>query len=253
MACMLGFEHPADIIGRRFKEFLPPEKGYELAESYRKVISSGENSTLISTEIIRQDGTSMFVEIKPAFFIRDGELIHNQGVVRDITERHQAEINLRYLSLHDSLTGLYNRTFFDEEMSRLKKGRQFPISIVMADVDKLKIVNDTEGHEAGDNLLKLVAEVLNKSFRDDDIIARIGGDEFAVLLPNADKNVARKIMIRIQENLHENNKNKSGQACKLSTGVYTAKNAIEFDNALKQADEAMYREKKKNNTKSKNS
>jgi len=87
LACILGFERPAAIIGRRFPEFLPPEKSNVLTEQYRIAMSTGINSALITTEVIRQDGTSAFIEIKPVTFITGGKLMGNQGVVRDITER----------------------------------------------------------------------------------------------------------------------------------------------------------------------
>ena len=123
LACILGFERPAAIIGRRFLEFLPDEKVKMLTEQYRKAMSTGINSALITTEVIKQDGTSAFIEIKPATFITGGKLMGNQGVVRDITERNLAEMKFKHLSTHDYLTGLFHRTFFDAEMKRFERGR----------------------------------------------------------------------------------------------------------------------------------
>ena len=99
-------------------------------------------------------------------------------------ERERAQEELKYLSIHDTLTGLYNRNFFMAEIERLERGRAFPISIVMADADHLKETNDRQGHPAGDALLKRIAQTLTIAFRAEDVIARIGGDEFAVLLPS---------------------------------------------------------------------
>jgi diguanylate cyclase (GGDEF)-like protein len=209
-------------------------------------MSTGISSALITTEVIKQDGTSAFIEIKPATFIKDGELMGSQGVVRDITERKQAEAKFKHLSTHDSLTGLYNRAFFDAEMKRLERGRQFPISIVRVDVDNLKNVNDGKGHQAEDKLLKRVAQVLFKSFRGDDIVARIGRDEFAMLLQNVDENTADETIKRVRENLQEYNNNESGPAIRLSIGAGTAKKKAGLNSALKQADEFIYLEKKKN-------
>ncbi|MCD6576620.1 MAG: diguanylate cyclase [Anaerolineaceae bacterium] len=249
LAFMLGFERSAAIIGKRFVEFLSPEKAHVLTEQYRTAMSTGISSELITTEVIKQDGTSAFIEIKPAAFIKSGKLMGSQGVVRDITERRQAEIKFKHLSTHDSITGLYNRAFFDAEMKRLERGRQFPISIVRVDVENLKNVNDGKGHQDGDKLLKRVAQVLFKSFRGDDIVARIGKDEFAILLQDVDENTADKTIKRIQESLQEYNNNKSEIAIKLFFGAGTAKKRAELNSALKQADEFIYLEKKKNKIK----
>ncbi|ATW23712.1 diguanylate cyclase [Candidatus Formimonas warabiya] len=106
---------------------------------------------------------------------------------------------LRYLTFHDKLTGLYNRAFFEEEMARLDTERHLPLSIMMGDVNGLKLTNDTFGHEAGDRLLKNVASILKKSFREKEIIARWGGDEFSVLLPGTTYENALKLLNRVKE------------------------------------------------------
>jgi diguanylate cyclase (GGDEF)-like protein len=205
-------------------------------------MSTGISSALITTEVIKQDGTSAFIEIKPATFIKDGEQMGSQGVVRDITERKQAETKFMHLSTHDSITGLYNRAFFDAEMKRLGRGRQFPISIIRVDVDNLKNVKD---HQAEDKLLKRVAQVLFKSFRGDDIVARIGRDEFAMLLQSVDENTADETIKRIRENLREYNNSESEPAIRLSLGAGTAEKKEGLNSALKQADKFIYLEEKK--------
>ncbi|MDD5369776.1 MAG: diguanylate cyclase, partial [Anaerolineaceae bacterium] len=117
-----------------------------------------------------------------AIFDEAGQLVEFQAVGRDITDRKKVEDELRYLSTHDRLTGIYNRGYFEEELARLDHGRQFPVSVLMADVDGLKETNDTHGHQAGDELLRQTAEVLKSAFRAQDVVARIGGDEFGILL-----------------------------------------------------------------------
>ncbi len=246
LACILGFEHPADIIGRRFPEFLPPEKVKALTEQYRKAMSTGINSALITTEIIRQDGTIAFIEIKPATLITGGKLMGNQGVVREITERKQAEIKNKHLSTNDSLTGLYNRTFFEAEMKRIEQGRQFPISIIRIDLDNLKNENDVKGHQAEDKILKRMAQVLFRSFRGDDIVARIGEDEFAILFPNTDEKATDLIIKRIRVNFQKINNNKSKPALRIFIGASTSKKGVGLNSVLKQAGEFLHLEKKKN-------
>jgi diguanylate cyclase (GGDEF)-like protein len=95
-------------------------------------------------------------------------------VARDITERKKAEEHIRYVSFHDSVTGLYNRAYFEEEIQRLDTGRSLPVSFIIGDLNNLKLVNDTFGHNEGDLLLKTIAEILRKTCRNEDIIARWG-------------------------------------------------------------------------------
>lgn len=99
----------------------------------------------------------------------------------------------------DGLTGLYNRAFFNEELFRLNTERQLPLSIIMGDLNGLKLINDAFGHEMGDKALIRVAEVMRKTFRKEDIISRIGGDEFAILLPNTTEEIALEIVERIKD------------------------------------------------------
>jgi diguanylate cyclase (GGDEF)-like protein len=158
--------------------------------------------------------------------------------MEDITERKGSELKLRHDSTHDMLTGLYNRAFFDEELERLARSRMFPTSIVMADVNNLKAVNDTLGHEAGDNLIRLAARVILEAFRAEDIVARIGGDEFAILLPGTDKNVAEEAVKRIMDSPEII----SGQVS-IAFGIASAENKDLLAEALKLSDKRMYRDK----------
>ncbi len=118
----------------------------------------------------------------------------------DITERKKAEEKIKHISLHDELTGLYNRTYLEEEIKRLNTGRQLPISVIMTDLNGLKLVNDTYGHKTGDKILQRTGEILTNSCRQEDIVARWGGDEFVILLPQTKETEAQKIARRIKAN-----------------------------------------------------
>jgi diguanylate cyclase (GGDEF)-like protein/PAS domain S-box-containing protein len=158
--------------------------------------------------------------------------------------RKQTEDKLIQLSTHDILTGLFTRGYFEEEMARLEHSRQFPVSIVMADVDHMKETNDRDGHAAGDTLLKRFAHVLTMAFRAEDVVARIGGDEFCVLLPNTNEKAAETALNRVRRILQENNSAHSGTALQVSLGISTAEKFIPLAEVLKQADRNMYIEKK---------
>ncbi|MDD3024528.1 MAG: PAS domain S-box protein [Syntrophomonadaceae bacterium] len=159
----------------------------------------------------------------------------------DISERNKAEAQVKYLSFNDKLTGLYNRAFFDEELHRLNTPRQLPLSLIIGDVNGLKLINDALGHETGDQLLKIVAGILKKSCRQEDIIARWGGDEFIILLPRTDQETALKICERIKEN--------SGRTEELpipisiSLGMASISAPRNMHKLIKEAEDKMYRNK----------
>lgn len=193
----------------------------------------------------RKDG-SLYSEEQTITPVRDalGEITHFVAIKEDITQRKQMEVRLKQMSIHDALTGLYNRGFFEEELARLERGRQFPVSIVMADVDRLKEINDEQGHAAGDELLKRAAQVLSAAFRSEDVIARIGGDEFAVILPNTDAATAETVLLRVQNSLQEHNTMQTGTPMSISFGISTADKFKPLLEALKEADANMYCEKR---------
>lgn len=164
--------------------------------------------------------------------------------LRDISERVQAENQVVFISNHDMLTRLYNRSYFDEELRRLENSRQYPISIFILDVDGLKSTNDLHGHAAGDNLLKRTAQVLRSCFRDEDIIARIGGDEFAVLLANTNCQACENIKQRMERTLRQHNQGFSDRPLSLSIGAATLDEQGSLDELFKQADTMMYKQKK---------
>jgi len=180
-----------------------------------------------------------FSEIKVSL-PRGGEGILSMQL--DITELKEKGDKLRYLSYHDGLTDLYNRTYLEEELSRLDTERQLPISLIMCDVNGMKLVNDTCGHKMGDRLLTKVAEVLRKSTRDEDIIACWAGDEFVILLPQTNSELARKIVERIEKNCEETEFENISITLGIGIAVKSDKEE-EFDEVLTRADERMCKEK----------
>ncbi len=160
-------------------------------------------------------------------------------VIKDISESKKNEEEIKYLSYNDKLTTLYNRAYFEKQLAELDKAGNLPLSIIMADCNGLKIVNDAFGHEEGDRLLIQTAKILKEVCRKDDVVARIGGDEFAVILPRVSKETAYRINKRIKE-LCANEKSLV-VAPSLAMGVAT-KNQRDDDinDVLKKAEDIMY-------------
>lgn len=170
----------------------------------------------------------------------------NQSIIScvDITKRKQMEKKLKEMSFRDSLTGLYNRNLFEIEMERLNDGRYSPIGIVICDLDGLKFVNDTLGHQAGDQMLIQTASILRDNFRSSDIIARIGGDEFAILLTETDSLMAEKVVQRLSQAVREHNSTDPEIPLSLSMGYAVDEGGKANMHALfREADNRMYREK----------
>ncbi len=166
------------------------------------------------------------------------------SVNRDITDRKRAEEKLHYLSTHDALTGAHNRAYFDEELARLSQGRRFPVTVLMADVNGLKRVNDSLGHAAGDEVLRRAYRVLRAGVRGEDVVARIGGDEFGVVLPETDEGAAVRVVARIREGLATHNTQHPDEPLSMAFGTATAHPHEPLDAALRLADARMYEDKR---------
>jgi len=167
-----------------------------------------------------------------------------QIALTDITARKKAEAYLEYLGKHDVLTRLHNRSFYVDELNRLERKGPTPITIVMIDLDGLKFVNDQMGHSVGDALLTRVGEVLNKVAEKPAHAARIGGDEFAVLLPGSDEQAGKAMMDQIDRLVELNNQFYGEPKLSLSLGAATSLPGERMEALLKRADQRMYEAKR---------
>jgi diguanylate cyclase (GGDEF)-like protein/PAS domain S-box-containing protein len=181
---------------------------------------------------------------KNAFNQRDLELAETLiASTKAVLDKLYYQKELEHKSFHDSLTNLYNRRFFEEEMKRLDTKRQLPLSIIMADVNGLKIINDSYGHEKGDQILIKAAEILKEALREEDILARQGGDEFAVLLPKTNNEQLSKIIKRIKDKINQVN-NQADMPISIALGSAIKKDpAKDINEVLKRADDDMYQNK----------
>lgn len=161
----------------------------------------------------------------------------------DITARKKAEAYLEYLGKHDVLTQLRNRTFYVEELNRITRKGPWPLSVITIDLNGLKVINDEHGHAAGDTLLRRVGEVLTKAVEPTVCAARVGGDEFTVLLPGVDERGAQAVQDRILSMVEINNQFYPGQPLSLAMGLACCASGDQVEDTLHRADQAMYGEK----------
>jgi diguanylate cyclase (GGDEF)-like protein len=161
----------------------------------------------------------------------------------DITARKKAEAYMEYLGKHDTLTKLRNRTFYVEELNRLSRKGPWPLAILVIDLNGLKIVNDEQGHAAGDEILRRAGEILAESVEGTSCAARIGGDEFIVLIPGGDENSALMLKERIMSVLELNNQFYPGHTLSMSMGIACCHAGHQLEACINAADRNMYEEK----------
>ena len=227
-------------------DFIHPEDHASVMRVFEKLLTIPNSAQSTECRLKCKDGQYKYIEVTGKNMLSDplinGVLIN----YHDISERKRREEKIEFLSYHDSLTNLYNRTFFEAEKKRLDTERQLPLSIIMGDVNGLKLTNDTFGHAEGDKLLISVAEILRKCCRKEEIIARIGGDEFCILLPQTDEKTAQRICSNIYRECNEYKPPKGKKAFfpSISLGHATKDDLQQsIDQILKDAEDYMYQKK----------
>jgi diguanylate cyclase (GGDEF)-like protein/PAS domain S-box-containing protein len=193
---------------------------------------------------IDKNGVPLFCEVgTTAVKEPDGTVARFVVTIKNITDRKHDEEKIKFLSFHDRLTGAYNRAYLEEEMRRTARGRTLPISIIMGDVNGLKLANDAFGHSEGDKLLNAVFGILRSSCREGDLVARWGGDEFVIFLPGVSYRVALEVIQRIKQRCA---KGKKGLLIQPSIALGAASKTElgqEINGIVKEAEEAMYKNK----------
>jgi diguanylate cyclase (GGDEF)-like protein/PAS domain S-box-containing protein len=227
-----------EILDKKLWDIFPQEEADKRFAAVKWVFEFGE-TRVIEVKVPREGGDHYYITTIKPVIASDSKVEMVVCISKDITERKRMEEELRYLSSSDLLTGLCNRNFFEKEMERLQHSQLFPISIIIADMDKLKAVNDRYGHSVGDDLIKKVAQILTQSFRMEDIIARLGGDEFAVLLAGVDEKIAAIAVKRLRENLEKNH----DPLVVLSIGAATGEAGANLEEVMRLADDRMYLDK----------
>ena len=225
-----------EFIGKNVKDIFPPRISEKAIEKINDAIDTGELQEMeYQLEIFNE---IQYFEIRMTR-TEGGNVL---GIVRDVTDDKRNLERIEYLSYRDQLTGLYNRRFFEEELNRLDTKRNLPLSIIMADVNGLKLVNDSFGHRTGDELLMKFSDILRKTCRSSEIISRIGGDEFVILLPNMTEEDTNNLIKRIVENSVNEKVNSIGISVSFGYAIKKNENENVID-ILNQSENEMYKRK----------
>jgi diguanylate cyclase (GGDEF)-like protein/PAS domain S-box-containing protein len=246
---MTGYSKEELIGDNIFNKLVAPER-IEEAKKDIEIILNGQDLEF-NLDNINKNGDHYYTHFKESKINLPDKGVGILSMQVDLTNLRMKEKKLEFLSYNDQLTGLYNRAYFDQELKRLDNKDQLPLSLVVIDVNGLKIVNDVYGHLAGDELIKSAASVLKSSLRDEDILARFGGDEFALILPQTPAVNVEKIIKRIKAE----SKKVDVEGNKLSLGIgFATKTKVEeeIEQIFDQADDNMYKDKLVKNKESKN-
>ncbi len=247
-ARILGAPGPKQVVGKSMFDIVHPELHEVVRERMRFLAETGSQTPWVEDRFMRFDGSVIDVQVSAASFPWQGEKM-TQLIFHDISERKQAEARLQRLALYDSLTGLPNRTLFFDRMNLLlamAKRNSYVLALLFLDLDGFKQVNDTFGHDAGDDLLRQVADRLSNAMRKSDTVARMGGDEFIGLcgrIEAADDAavVAKKLIERLRQP-YTVGENTCTIGVSIGISIYPV-DGEDSDTLLKKADMAMYRVK----------
>ena len=250
----LGANHAFELASGIQKERLVGKTDFDLYDrETAKFFINKDNQVLSQKQAVRSEETIVFPDghqmitetLKTPFFNDEGELSGLIGISRDITDRKRKEEKIEYLSIHDVMTGLYSRMYFDTELYRLDATNDLPYSVIMGDINALKLTNDLFGHSEGDKLITQTAILLTESCPNG-IIARTGGDEFSILLPKTGEEDTIRIISRINHAFAEKKAQMRDQNFLLSISLGHATKSREdqsISGVLKTAEEHMYRRK----------
>jgi diguanylate cyclase (GGDEF)-like protein/PAS domain S-box-containing protein len=249
---MLGYSDQAELLGRNIHWQIHHSRKnktpFPIDECrILKAFIKGEGTHADDEVFWRADGTSFDVEYSSFPQIRNGEIIGAVITFMDISDRKKKEAKIRYLNCYDALTGLYNRRCFEENRIKIDNPDNLPLSVIFADINGLKMTNDIFGHIAGDELIRKSSEILQQVCRQNDAVARIGGDEFIILLPKTTQENAEKILDRIR--LGFSDAHVEAIKCSISLGLDTKLSPEQsLDEIMANAENAMYKDKTMNRT-----
>lgn len=240
---VLGFS-PESLMGTKLLEHFETDDRFMFLADI-KMVFAGDCRSSYEYRIYNSSRQLEWYSIKfSKIEAADGEplMICN---ARNITDKKEYERILEYVSMHDQLTGVYNRVYFNEEIKRRDKQNDYPLSVIIFDLDDFKNVNDNWGHAVGDQVLVECTKIVGLNLRKNDVLARTGGDEFSILLPNTTKRDATVLSERIKSKIEKHNAKSDLPPIMLSLGIASKDSAsTPIETVIRAADNNMYIEKK---------
>ncbi|MDD3107372.1 MAG: diguanylate cyclase, partial [Bacilli bacterium] len=240
---------PESLLNNRdlsYNDLIAPEFQEHLWEVW---VAAVKNHTPIREEyiLITASGKRKWVlEQGQPIYSETGVVESLEGLVLDISDQKIKQLEVQYMSQHDVLTGLFNRAFFEKELTRFNNTQYLPLSIIIGDINGLKLTNDAFGHDEGDRLIQKTAEIIKSCVRSDDVVARTGGDEFTILLPNTDSETAYYYLKKIQAKCEQdkNDLHDTGTVVSFSLGFATKEKTNENISSIQKiAEDFMYKRK----------
>lgn len=244
--CEILGRTPQELQNLDWKNYSYPDEIQENIDKLNLLKKKKINGFSMDKRYFKPDGSTIWVNMIVAPFKSESINHMHLCMIEDITLSKEKEQEIAYLSYHDILTGLYNRTFFEEEQKRLDFSRTVPLSVIMGDVNGLKLINDSFGHIAGDTLLKEITKILKNACREEDFLARIGGDEFVILLNQTDATGAEKVCSRIYKSCKDYVKSDNKKTFYLSISLGFATKLMpnqSVEELLKEAEDMLYKRK----------
>jgi len=237
----------SEAMAKHYLDIMPlhnEDTGAEVISPIHIALKSGQVVGLANhTVLIRKDGRKVPIADSAAPIKDENEQTFGAVMVFwDVSHDKDQQRQILFLSYHDPLTGLYNRRYLEEQMRNLDHVNQLPLTVIMGDVNGLKITNDVFGHRAGDRLLQKVAEVFEKICHSKDVLARWGGDEFLLLLPQTSQETAEKMIEQARQNFQDQHE----EMLQLSVSLGCATKTRPEENlelVLRKAEELMYHQK----------
>lgn len=247
---MLGYNNQSELLGKNMHWQIHHARrdGNPLPAEECKIFKAFKlgQGTHVDDEVFwRADGSNFDVEYYSYPQVKNGDIIGAVVTFMDVRERKQKEAEIQYLNCYDTLTGLHNRRCFEENRAKIDTPDNLPLSVIFADINGLKMTNDIFGHSAGDELIKKSSEILQQVCRQNDVVARVGGDEFIILLPNTSGENAERILSRIQSEFTA--ARVQAIKCSISLGLDTKRGPDQsLDEIMANAENAMYKDKTMN-------